>query len=106
MTIDDQMAAIAQISHWQAAPCWTASELPLIRPEHVQPVCPDLDLWDCWPLQHEDGSTAEIGGAQYWFFLSSLARRGTILGPRCPPICRPVMPSGRAPACCTMTAPA
>lgn len=71
MPIDDHKAVIAQISHWSAGTGWEPSELPLIRPEHVQPVCPDLDLWDCWPLQHEDGSTAEFGGAQYWFFLSS-----------------------------------
>jgi levansucrase len=72
ITIDDRKAVIAQVSHWQAGGTgWDARELPLIRAEDVQPICSDLDLWDCWPLQHEDGTTATIGGAQYWFFLSA-----------------------------------
>lgn len=71
MTTHDQNAVIAAISHWQSAAEWQNCELPLIGPEDVRPICPDLDLWDCWPLQHEDGSTAIIGGAEYWFFLSS-----------------------------------
>ncbi|MCR2834346.1 glycoside hydrolase family 68 protein [Parerythrobacter lacustris] len=37
----------------------------------VVPIVPELDLWDSWPLQHEDGSTVTIDGAQFWFFLSS-----------------------------------
>jgi levansucrase len=71
MSIQDHDTVIAQASHWQVEGRWQADELPLIRAEHVEPILPDLDLWDCWPLQHEDGATAVIGGAQYWFFLSS-----------------------------------
>lgn len=71
LTLHDQAAAIAQVSHWQAGTGWQSPELPLIGAGHVRPICPDLDLWDCWPLQHEDGTTAAIGGAQYWFFLSA-----------------------------------
>lgn len=71
ITKPDHDAVIAQVSHWTTGAGWAAGELPLIAAEHVQPICADLDLWDCWPLQHEDGSTADIGGAQYWFFLSA-----------------------------------
>lgn len=45
--------------------------LSLIGPDDVRPIAPELDLWDSWPLQHEDGATVSIDGAQYWFFLSS-----------------------------------
>lgn len=48
-----------------------ATEIPLIRAADVQPVIPGLDLWDSWPLAHEDGRTVEHGGRQYWFFLSA-----------------------------------
>ncbi len=71
MTMTDQDATLAQVSHWQGGAGWLAAELPLIGAADVAPILPDLDLWDCWPLQHEDGTTAVIGGAQYWFFLSS-----------------------------------
>lgn len=71
MTEQDDKAVVAAISHWQGAAHWEARELALIGAEHVRPICPDLDLWDCWPMQHEDGATAEIGGVQYWFFLSA-----------------------------------
>jgi len=37
----------------------------------VVPLVPGLDLWDCWPLAHEDGRTATVAGRQYWFFLSA-----------------------------------
>ncbi|MEB3328673.1 MAG: glycoside hydrolase family 68 protein [Candidatus Sericytochromatia bacterium] len=43
----------------------------LIGPAHVAPIIPGLDLWDCWPLAHEDGRTAVVEGRQYWFFLSA-----------------------------------
>jgi levansucrase len=62
---------ITRISHWKADGGWPLRELPLIGADQVTPICPKLDLWDCWPLQHEDGATATIDGAQYWFFLSA-----------------------------------
>lgn len=61
----------------RAIPCWQPHdfgelpELPAFTAEDARSITPDLDLWDSWPLQHEDGSTVTIGGAQYWFFLSS-----------------------------------
>lgn len=48
-----------------------STEIALIGANAVKPIIPGLDLWDCWPLAHEDGRTAEIGGRQYWFFLSA-----------------------------------
>lgn len=58
-------------SKWQCGPTWQADELPIIGSPEALALLPEFDLWDCWPLQHEDGSTAEIDGCQYWFFLSS-----------------------------------
>jgi levansucrase len=62
---------IAKMAHWQPSGSWQPLHIPLIGREEAQPIAPDLDLWDSWPLQHEDGSTALIDGAQYWFFLSA-----------------------------------
>lgn len=44
---------------------------PVIGGDDVRPLVPDLDLWDCWPLAHEDGRTVEWAGRRYWFFLSA-----------------------------------
>lgn len=68
---NDKQDLIARIAKWKGAGSWQPHELPLIRQADVEPVAPELDLWDSWPLQNEDGSTAVIDGAQYWFFLSS-----------------------------------
>lgn len=62
---------IAGISCWQPVSQWGSPELEEIGPRDAVSIAPELDLWDSWPLQHEDGSTAVIDGAQYWFFLSS-----------------------------------
>lgn len=59
------------ISRWHIAKPWQAAELPVIAASDVAPIISGLDLWDCWPLQNEDGSTAQIGGAEFWFFLSA-----------------------------------
>ena len=56
---------------WQPVQKWGAPELSLVTMDDARPIAPELDLWDSWPLQHENGSTALIDGAQYWFFLSS-----------------------------------
>jgi levansucrase len=36
-------------------------------------VLPDLDLWDTWPVQEEDGSTTVVDGAELWMALSAPA---------------------------------
>lgn len=46
-------------------------EIPLITAGDAVPILSELDLWDSWPLQHEDGSTAVQGGRQFWFFLGA-----------------------------------
>lgn len=56
---------------WQPGEFANPTCLPLICAEDARPILPDFDLWDCWPLQHEDGRTAEIGRDRYWFFLSA-----------------------------------
>lgn len=45
--------------------------IPPIAAHDVCPLVAGLDLWDSWPLAHEDGRTVEIDGRQYWFFLSA-----------------------------------
>jgi levansucrase len=46
-------------------------EAPLIAAADVVPIQPGYDLWDVWPLQHPDGSVAEIAGGQLWMILSA-----------------------------------
>lgn len=46
-------------------------EIALITAADAVPILPGLDLWDSWPLAHEDGRTAVLDGRQYWFFLSA-----------------------------------
>jgi len=61
----------ASLSHWSPQRFAACPALPPITAAQAAPIMPGLDLWDCWPLQHEDGSTATIDGAQYWFFLAA-----------------------------------
>lgn len=42
-----------------------------IGADHAAPILDGLDLWDSWPLAHEDGRTVEADGRQFWFFLSA-----------------------------------
>lgn len=47
------------------------AEIGLVVAADAVPILPGLDLWDSWPLAHEDGRTARIDGREYWFFLSA-----------------------------------
>lgn len=58
------------VSRWRPAG-FSGSMIPLVTAADAAPILPGLDLWDSWPLAHEDGRTAEIGGRQLWFFLSA-----------------------------------
>lgn len=58
------------VTRWRPA-AMTGAEIGLIRPDDAVPILPGLDLWDSWPLAHEDGRTAQIAGREYWFFLSA-----------------------------------
>lgn len=59
------------VSAWRPSSIEPGAEIALIGPVHAEPILPDLDLWDNWPLAHEDGRTALLNGRQYWFFLSA-----------------------------------
>ena len=59
------------LSSWQPASFESRTEIRLIGVADALPILPDLDLWDSWPLAHEDGRTATIDGRQFWFFLSA-----------------------------------
>lgn len=58
-------------SPWRPFAPIVGAELPLIGAADVAPIVPGVDLWDCWPLAHEDGRTVEVEGRQFWFFLSA-----------------------------------
>ncbi len=48
----------------------TGHAIPLVaRPS--APLVPGLDLWDLWPVQLADGSTARFDGAALWMILSA-----------------------------------
>lgn len=46
---------------------------PVIDPPALPRILPDLDLWDLWPIQEEDGSPSVIGGRELWMALSAPA---------------------------------
>ena len=69
--IDLKLASgAAGITAWHPAAI-AGAEIALIQASDAAPILPGLDLWDNWPLAHEDGRTATIEGRQYWFFLSA-----------------------------------
>ena len=57
-------------SRWRPGPIAGAEIAPIQAGDAAQ-IIPGLDLWDSWPLAHEDGRTARIGAREYWFFLSA-----------------------------------
>ncbi len=46
-------------------------QAPLITSADVIPIIPDLDLWDMWPLLHQNGQTASICGGTLWMILAA-----------------------------------
>jgi levansucrase len=69
-SLNPDLPAIA-VSSWRPTVLDGGAELLLIAASDAAPILPGLDLWDSWPLAHEDGRTASIAGRQYWFFLSA-----------------------------------
>lgn len=63
--------AFATGTAWRPGAAISGAEIPLIGASDAVPIIPGVDLWDCWPLAHEDGRTASIEERQYWFFLSA-----------------------------------
>lgn len=53
------------------APIPERARIDPVGPSDAEPIFPELDLWDSWPLQHEDGRTVSHGDRQWWFFLSA-----------------------------------
>ena len=58
-------------SRWHAANYADPPLLPAITAVDVAPILPGIDLWDCWPLAHEDGHSVVREGRALWFFLSA-----------------------------------
>lgn len=64
-----------------ATRAWTASALqdlqldetnqaPVIEADLAQPMSPDLDVWDSWPLADRDGNPVAWCGGELWFALA------------------------------------
>jgi levansucrase len=75
-------AILADVRQLQQAARWQASDvariadgpiptIPVIIAGDVRALIPGLDLWDSWPIQNRDGSTAMFGDATLWMMLSS-----------------------------------
>ncbi len=45
--------------------------IPLISRPNVVDIIPGFDLWDMWPVQYVDGTTATFDGWTIWFMLSA-----------------------------------
>lgn len=68
----DQSIAVAP-THWAPGDYTHAPRLPVIDAAAARPILPGIDLWDCWPLAHEDGTSVVHRGRHWWFFLSAPA---------------------------------
>lgn len=66
-----QTFASSRPSRWEPHAFDALPEIPLVTAGDVRPLVPGLDLWDCWPLAHEDGRTVVHAGRTWWFFLSA-----------------------------------
>lgn len=69
-SVEDRRARPHGVARW-APQSISGAEIPLITAADAAPVLPGLDLWDSWPLAHENGRTVVHHGRQYWFFLSA-----------------------------------
>ncbi|MEL0252725.1 MAG: glycoside hydrolase family 68 protein, partial [Novosphingobium sp.] len=58
-------------SRWEPVGFGKTTAIPPICREDVVRLFEHLDLWDCWPLAHEDGRTVEHNRRNWWFFLSA-----------------------------------
>ena len=67
----EQSIAMAHVSAWRPAGFDDPPTLPKIGADDVRRILPGIDLWDCWPLAHEDGRSVVHGGRFWWFFLSA-----------------------------------
>lgn len=58
------------VSQWRPQ-SYAEPEIALVTAADAAPILPGIDLWDNWPLTHEDGRTVIHNGRQYWFMLSA-----------------------------------
>ncbi len=61
----------ASVSRWAPAQFDHVPELAPISANDFLKILPGLDLWDSWPLEHEDGRSVVHEGRTWWFFLSA-----------------------------------
>jgi levansucrase len=57
--------------HLAALDVRLASTIPLIEPGDAQPALDGLHLWDLWPVELIDGSTAVIDGEELWVIMAA-----------------------------------
>ena len=69
----DQSIGNFGASRWMASDYADPPQLPPITAADVAPILPGIDLWDCWPLAHEDGRSVVHHGRMLWFFLGAPA---------------------------------
>ena len=65
-------------SHWRAGHVAAIGDhrrqtIPLVDPASPTPLIEGVDLWDMWPAQLDDGSTASFEGWTLWFVLCAPA---------------------------------
>lgn len=65
------MASKWLAEHVAALGDWSRQTIPAIDPAIARAVIPGLDLWDMWPVQRVDGSTARFDGWTVWLVLSA-----------------------------------
>jgi levansucrase len=63
--------SIWEAAHVAALKTWPDQAIPRVIRGDVRPVIDGLDLWDMWPLQLVDGSTALFDGWTLWMVLSA-----------------------------------
>ena len=68
---NDHAKAPFGASRWAPVAFADPPHLPAFGAADVQPILPGIDLWDCWPLAHEDGRSVIHGGRTWWFYLSA-----------------------------------
>ena len=66
-----QTIANTGISRWEPVAFDAVPVLPSIGADDIVRFLPDIDLWDCWPLAHENGATVVHEGRTWWFYLAA-----------------------------------
>lgn len=68
---DDQQSFDTRVSRWEPREFVDVPQIAPFTREDVVPLIDGIDLWDSWPLAHEDGRTVVHAGRTWWFFLSA-----------------------------------